>query len=98
MKQVSVRKTGRPSDFIEADSRVEGATGAGGELDLVFGARFFGVLFEGQLNQFVDEFAERDAAGLPKFRVHADGGEAGNGVHFVKINLAAFFLQEEVDA
>jgi hypothetical protein len=27
---------------------VEGAGGAGGELDLVFGAGFFGVLFEGQ--------------------------------------------------
>ena len=33
----------------------EGAGGAGGKFDGVFGAGFLGVLFEGQLDKFVDE-------------------------------------------
>src|SRR5258708_4148663 len=76
----------------------EGAARACGELDLVFGAGFFGVLFEGQGDELVDEFAEGNAAGFPELRVHADGSEAGDGVHFVEIDFAAFFLQEKIDA
>jgi hypothetical protein len=36
------------------------------------------VLFEGMLDQFVDQFTERDAAGFAEFDMHADGraGEA----------------------
>src|SRR5260370_23433692 len=89
---------GAADNFREADAGVEGARGAGGKLDLVFGAGFFGVLFEGEFDQFVDELAKGDAAGFPEFGVHADGSEAGNGIHFVEIDLAAFFLEKEIDA
>jgi len=56
----------------------ESAPGPCGKLDLVFGAGFFGVLFEGMLDQFVDQFTERDAAGFAEFDMRADGkaGEA----------------------
>src|SRR5258708_12539125 len=76
----------------------EGAARACGELDLVFGAGFFGVLFEGQGDQLVDQPAGGNAAGFPEFWVHADGSEAGDGVYFVEIDLAAFFLEEESHA
>src|SRR5260370_39653503 len=75
---------------------LEGAGGAGGEFDLVFGAGFFGVLFESQFDQLVDEFAEGNAAGFPELWIHADGSEAGDGVHFIEIDLATLFLEEEV--
>ncbi len=85
-------------EIYTSDLCVEGAGGAGGELDLVLGAGFFGVLFESQLDEFVDQFAEGNAAGFPELGIHADGSEAGDGVYFVEIDLAAFFLQEEIDA
>ena len=62
------------------------------------GAGFFGVLFEGQCDEFVDELGEGNAAGFPEFGVHADGSEAGDGVHFVEIDFAAVFFQEKIDA
>jgi len=76
----------------------EGAGGAGGEFDGVFGAGFFGVLFEGQLDELVDELGEGDAGGFPEFGVHADGSETGNGVHFVEIDFPAVFFEEEIHA
>jgi hypothetical protein len=76
----------------------ESAGGACGQFDGVFGAGFFGVLFEGQLDEFVDELGEGNAAGFPEFGVHADGGEAGDGVHFVEIDFSAFFSKEKIDA
>src|ERR1700741_234567 len=66
--------------------------------DLVFGAGFFGVLFEGERDETVDQFAEGDAAGFPELGIHADGSEAGDGVHFVEIDLSALLFQEEIDA
>jgi len=68
------------------------------QFDLVFGAGFLAVLFERQFDQFVDQIPKRDAASLPHLWIHTDRRKAGDGVHFVQENLAAFFFQKEIDA
>ena len=42
--------------------------------------------------------AVRQAGGFPEFRVHADGGEAGDGVDFVQQNAPGAVLEEKVHA
>ncbi len=41
---------------------------------------------------------EGDAAGFPEFGVHADGSEAGDGVHFVEIDFSTYFSEKKIDA
>src|SRR5713226_1415805 len=79
-------------------SRFEGAAGAFRQLDLIFRARFFAVLLERKLDELVDEIAEGDSARFPELWIHADGGEAWDGIYFVEINLSAIFLEEEIHA
>ena len=55
-----------------------------------------GFLREG--DQGVEEFRIGNAAGGHEARVHADVGEAGNGVDFVERDGAGGFVDEEVDA
>ena len=57
-----------------------------------------GVAFQCQLDEAVDEFAVADAAGLPQFGVHADGGEAGKGVDLVEVEALGAALESAVDA
>lgn len=47
-----------------------------------------GVALEGQLDEFRDKLCVWQAAGFPQFGVHADFGEAGDGVDFVDEQLA----------
>src|SRR5690348_15399192 len=42
----------------------------------------------GEFYQAADELGIADAAGLPELRVHADLGEAGDGVDLVDVELA----------
>src|SRR5467141_2291524 len=79
-------------------SRFERAGGALRQLDLIFRARFFAMLLERELDELVDEIAEGDSARFPEFWVHADGGEAWDGVYFIEINFSAFFLEKEIHA
>jgi hypothetical protein len=53
---------------------------------------------EGELDELFDEGVERHAAMLPHFRVHADGGKAGDGVDLVEVETAGGGLHEKVDA
>jgi len=49
---------GRTGQFFASRLKFQGRLRTGGELDLVLGAGFLSVLFEGQFDQLVDEFAE----------------------------------------
>src|SRR5215469_2607881 len=85
-----------------AEAAADGLTGerpprAFGEFDGVFCARFLVVHFESQIDQFADQFAEGNSARFPQFWIHADRGEAGDGVRLVQIQLTPFFFEKEVD-
>ena len=54
--------------------------------------------FHCQFDQTVNQFVVRQPAGFPKFGIHADLREAGDGVQLVEINLVRIFFNEEIDA
>src|SRR5580704_11664873 len=83
-------------DFIS--SGVERAGGAAGQFDGILGARLFGMKFEGQLDEAVDQLRVRKPRGFPQLRVHADGGEARNGVELIYENLVGAAFEEKVTA
>src|SRR5215469_3284333 len=89
----------RPSQKLyEPILALQGAGGAGRKLDGVFRACFLVVKFEGELNEFVDQFCVGNAGGFPQLGIHADGGEAGDGVELVEIDLAGLAIEEEIAA
>src|SRR5271156_4049688 len=51
-----------------------------------------------QLDQPINQLRIRQSGGFPQLRIHADGGEARNGVQFVHVNLAGALLKEEIAA
>ena len=59
--------------------------------------------FDGEVQEPVQEFRERHAAGFPQLRVHADLGEAGDGVDLVDQQVGLFLrrggrAKKKVDA
>src|SRR5688500_13489665 len=57
-----------------------------------------GMALERQLDETVDQRRVAHPAGLPQLRIHADGGEAGQRVHFVQVEAAVVAAEQEVDA
>jgi len=46
----------------------------------------------------VDQARELQAAGRPQLRIHADGREAGNRVHFVEVQDSGVAGEQKIDA
>src|SRR5206468_12967590 len=59
---------------------------------------FLGMAFERERDEAIEQLGILEAACGPHLRVHADGREAGNRVHFVQEQHAAVAGQQEVDA
>src|SRR5215217_3860287 len=51
-----------------------------------------------QSDQAVHQLVQRHAAPLPETRVHADGGEAGDGIHLIDVDMVAVAVHEEIAA
>src|SRR5260221_4732824 len=56
------------------------------------------VPFERKLDESVDQLRHGQPAVLPHLRVHADGGESGNGIDLVDVEAAGRRFEQEVDA
>src|ERR1700687_4905157 len=56
------------------------------------------VALDGQSDQTVEQARELDAARSPELRVHADGRETWNRVHFVEVKHPAVACEQKIDA
>src|SRR3954453_21250608 len=52
---------------------------------------------QSEFDQDVEQLAVRDARVLEHFGIHADGGEARNGVDLVDVDLAGWGFHQEID-
>ena len=64
----------------------------------VSGAVTFGFAFQRQFDQAVYQLGIRQAAGFPQLGIHADLGEAGDGVDFVQVDGVGVFIDHEINA
>ena len=63
----------------------------------LFSMSICAVPFDGELNEFVEKVGIREARGFPQFRKHADRGETGDRVDFVKKDFRAVTLHKKID-
>src|SRR5690349_16992966 len=56
------------------------------------------IAFDGQIHQPRHQFRQGDAACLPQLWIHADGGEARDGVDLVEQHALRRAFEEEIDA
>src|ERR1019366_9874 len=83
--------------LLSRGSRREG-TGRRGVLPRETGRLLLSVAVQRERDQAVQQLAEADSTVLPHLGVHADGGEARDGIDLVDVELVRGFLQKEIDA
>ena len=59
---------------------------------------FFGVPFDSEGNEAVDQCGIWNSRGFPQLRIHADGGETRKRVDLIHVELSRGAFEEQVDA